>query len=84
LAELSEDFWKERVLNPNALGQGEKDLWKQIEPILSDLLDELKANGKIKTSFNTIEMKHLASLLDKIKQNEINYNLIGLVSGKSI
>jgi hypothetical protein len=70
----TEDFWKDRVLNPNALRQGEKDLWKQIEPILSDLLDELKANGKIEISFTSIEMKHLGSLTDSMSQTSMNYN----------
>jgi hypothetical protein len=71
-----DDFWKKRLINPNALGQAEKGLWKKIEPILNELLDELKANDKIEISFMPIEREHLKSLIENLNQTGINYNLL--------
>jgi hypothetical protein len=34
------------------MGEGEEELWKQIELILFELLDELKDKNKIMTSFD--------------------------------
>ena len=31
------EYWKERVPNPEALGESEKNLWKKLEPILVEL-----------------------------------------------
>jgi hypothetical protein len=72
----SEDYWKERVVNPKAFGDKEKELWKQIEPILFELLDEVKANGKIKTAFFPDEMKHIGSIVDNYNQTSLNHNLL--------
>lgn len=63
-------------MNPEALGEAEKKLWKKIEPILCELLDELKANGKTEVSLAPIEMKHLNSLIDNYNQTSTNHNLL--------
>lgn len=70
----SGDSWESRVLNPNALGQGEKKLYLEIEPILNELLDELKTNGKIEISFVNSEKQHLKNILENLSQVSINYN----------
>ncbi len=68
--------WENRVLNPDALGDAEKKLWTDLEPILIELLDELKTNGKIEISFVAAEHEHLKSILDNLNQVSINHNLL--------
>lgn len=68
--------WESLALNPDALGQGEKDLYVKIEPILIELLDELKNNGKIEISFIPIEKDHLKNILDNLTQVSMNYNAL--------
>lgn len=63
--------WEDKVANPEALGEAEKQLWKEIEPVLNDLLDELKANGKIETIYTFSESASLVKTLDKL--DEIGY-----------
>ena len=73
---ITEDIWKNRVLNAEALGEGEKKLYCEIEPILNELLDELKAKGKIKVSFTTDGQQHLKSILDNVEQVSVNHNIL--------
>ena len=70
------EYWKERVPNPEALGESEKNLWKKLEPILVELLDELKANGKIETNFTLIETQHLGSLMENLNHISMNHNTL--------
>jgi hypothetical protein len=58
------------------LSVGEKELWTEIEPILVELLDELKASGKIEISFAGSEKQHLKNVLDNLTQVSKNYNLV--------
>lgn len=73
---VSGDIWKSRVLNAEALGQGEKKLYGEIEPILNELLDELKVQGKIEISFNGSRQQHLKNILDNLQQISVNHNLL--------
>jgi hypothetical protein len=70
------DSWESRVLNLEALGEGEKKLWLQIEPILNELLDELKAKGKIEVSFVKSEKDQLKNVLDNLHQVSVTNNTL--------
>ena len=71
------DFFRDRVENPEDMGQGEKEQWCKIEPILSELLEELKAGNRIRTSpFNDEELNHISNLKDNIKQLSLNNDLL--------
>jgi len=72
----SDDFEKDQVENPDAFGLSEKELWQRIEPILDELLDELKANGKIEISYTTSEVEHLNSILNNLNMISKNHNLL--------
>jgi hypothetical protein len=72
----SEKFWKERVQNPEAFGQAEKELWMKLEPILGELLDELKAKGKTEVSFIPTKEQHLSNIVDNLIQINKNENLL--------
>ena len=52
--------------NPEAMGQADLDYWKEIEPILNDLLDELHANGKIETVFINSEIEHMKHVMENL------------------
>jgi hypothetical protein len=73
---MSDDIWNSKVLNKDALGEGEKKLYCEIEPILCGLLDELETKGKIETSFNEDRRVHLKNILDNLQQMSINHNVI--------
>jgi len=77
-----DDLWKNRVLNVDSLGEGEKALWSKIEPILNEVLDELKTNGKTETSFVKSQYDHLGSVLDNLNQVALNSNLLIDAIGK--
>ncbi|MGA2308052.1 MAG: hypothetical protein ABSG57_00715 [Candidatus Bathyarchaeia archaeon] len=65
-----------QVKNPEALGGQEKKLWKKIEPILDELLEELKAKGKIETSYVESKVNHLKSIIENLNMISINNNLL--------
>lgn len=65
-----------RVKNLDALGSQEKMLWKRIEPILDELLEELKANGKIETFYVETEVEHLNSIIQNLNMISTNNNLL--------
>jgi hypothetical protein len=65
-----------QVKNPDALGSQERKLWQRIEPILDELLDELRAKGKIETSYVESEMKHLNSIIENLNTISTNNNLL--------
>jgi hypothetical protein len=50
------------------LGEKEKELWTQIEPILEDLLDELKNKGKIETVYVESELDKLRAVVRKVDE----------------
>lgn len=62
--------------NPEALGKKEKELLKEIEPIIHELLDELKVNGKIETVFVPAKKKHMENIMNNVYQLEKNGNLL--------
>ena len=70
-------------MNPEALGLSEKKLLQRIEPILDELLEELKANGKIETSFTQSEIGHAKSITENLYAIGINTNLL-IHTGDSI
>ena len=72
-----EDIWANRVSNPDNLGAEEKKLWTEIEPILIELLDELKTNRKIEISFSADEKHHLMMTVNNnLTQASKNHNLL--------
>jgi hypothetical protein len=42
--------WDDLAANPKAFGEVEKKLYSTVEPILHELLDELKTNNRIETT----------------------------------
>ena len=70
------ELWNQRVANPEALGEGEKEFWNKIEPIINELLEELKANGKIEISFTHDEKQQLDNVLDNLTQTGKSLNLL--------
>jgi len=70
------ELWNQRVANPEALGEGEKKLWNEIEPIINELLEELKANGKIEISFTRDEKQQLDNVLDNLTQTGKSLTLL--------
>ena len=74
---LSEN-WAQVVWNPDALGNGEKRLWAELEPKISALLEELKENGHIETVLVKHEAEALRPVGDKFNefaelQNTMNH-----------
>jgi hypothetical protein len=65
-----------QVKNPEALGGQEKELWKKIEPIIDELLEELKANGKIETHYCESKVNHLNSIIENLNMISNNNNLL--------
>lgn len=60
-----------------------KKLWLKIEPLVINLLDELKANGKIRTTYKRLENSHLVNIF--LNRNEIvkNFNVFMLNIGSA-
>jgi hypothetical protein len=82
----SEEFWKDVIQNPEvALGPKEIELWKKIEHILSELLEEVKEKGKHKISFDPIEEIHLKNVMDNLVEINKNRNKVDkLLESKEI
>lgn len=70
------DIWGNRALNAEALGEGEKKFYCEIEPILNELLDELKANGKIEITFIKAKQDRLKNIIDNLQRINLNHNLL--------
>jgi hypothetical protein len=68
--------WKDKVGNPDAFGDVEKKLWNEIEPLLNDLLDELKAAGKIETIYTPVETQNLVRTLKKLDDIGLAHNTL--------
>jgi hypothetical protein len=68
--------WEQRVANPEAMGLAEKTLWKKIEPILNDVLNEIKTNGKIETSYVRAEMNRLSGPIRTLDETGITHNVL--------
>lgn len=55
--------WEETISKyPQGFGRAEKALFKRLYPLLNDVLDEIKANGKLETVYLTAEGSRLNSL----------------------
>ncbi len=75
--------WDDLVGNPEAMGEMEKKLWVELEPILGELLTELKKNGKIETIYLPAEVEGLRVMVQTMKGCSANYNLLLHVSQNS-
>lgn len=60
----------------NGLGDRERKLWGEIEPILEDLLDELRKNGKIETVYVKSEIDKLRAVLKKVEDIGNAHNIL--------
>jgi len=65
-----------KVANPEALGEKEKQLWVRLEPIVQDLLDELKDAGKIESVFPPAKMALLQATFDKLDEFSAVHNVV--------
>lgn len=72
----SEESWKSIIQNPEAMGPNEKALWKKIEPILCELLDELKEKGKNEISFIPTKEEYLKNVMDNLIEINKNRNIL--------
>jgi hypothetical protein len=68
--------WERKVANPDKLGPKEKEFWKKIEPILSNLLDEIKGNRKLKTIYVKAEMDRIYDVLKANEETGITHNIL--------
>jgi hypothetical protein len=79
--EVSLAYWKDVVSNPEAMGDAEKKLWSEIEPILNEVLDELQRNGKIEIVQTEAEIDRFISTMRKLDDFALAHNaLIDLFS----
>ncbi len=60
----------------NGLGDKEKKLWAEIEPILDDLLDELAKKGLIETVYVKSELDKLRAALKKVEDIGYAHNAL--------
>ena len=67
-----DELWKKWITNPESLVKSEKILWIELEGVIIDLLNELKANGKIENSFTPSELTHFKKMLNN--RNYISEN----------
>ena len=74
--ESNNDDWKKFIANPEVIVEGEKKTWLILQGIIAELLDGLKANGKIETSFTQSELSYLKSLLKNRNSIGANYNFL--------
>jgi hypothetical protein len=73
----SDDYWKKCLINPEeALGEADKSFWIKIEPLLIELLDELKRKGKIEIVYTPIESRHLVNIVLNRNQIIMNFNVL--------
>jgi len=68
--------WKDLAANPEAFGEAEKKIYSTLEPILCELLDELKTNNRIETVYVNAELDDLRVVLHSLEDCGRNYNLI--------
>lgn len=72
------EFFKKRgILNPESHGKGEVTRWLEIEPIIIELMEELKKNGKVKTFFYQEEIDHFKNMLVNASQVSLCNNVLG-------
>ena len=64
-----------KVANPDALGEKEKELWVRIEPLVQELLSELKTAGKIESVFLSADMALLDVTLRKLDEFSMVHNM---------
>src|SRR2546422_8387592 len=65
-----------RVANPEALGEKEKELCVKLEPMVKEILDELKTAGKIESVFVRREMDLLSLTLHKLDEFSMVHNIL--------
>lgn len=68
---MASSSWADKVSDPKLLGEGERRFWNEIEPILRELIDELKTSQKIETVFTFSESERLVRTMKKL--DEIGY-----------
>ena len=77
--------WSEKAGNPEAFGEVEKTLYTEIEPILKNLLQELKDNKKIRTKYSQDNLDRLRGLVDRYKVASDVYNFaLGIAKAPDI
>ncbi|MGA2310553.1 MAG: hypothetical protein ABSG57_13545 [Candidatus Bathyarchaeia archaeon] len=68
--------WKDLAANPEAFGEAEKKIYSTLEPILCELLDELKTNNRIETVYVNAELDDLRVVVHSLEDCGRSYNLI--------
>jgi hypothetical protein len=68
--------WKDVISNPEAMGDLDKKLWSEIEPILNEVLDELQRNGKIETVLTEAEIDRFISTMRKLDGFALAHNAL--------
>jgi hypothetical protein len=63
VTELEKDDWNKYIINPDAISEEEKKGWFELQTIIRNLLEELKSNNRIETSYTSLEINHLKKLL---------------------
>jgi len=75
------DQWGDKVKNPEALGDKEKELYAELEPKIRALLQELNQNGVIETVLVKQDIARLGAVLGKLDEfselhNTMNHILV--------
>ena len=60
---IEKELWKKWVTNPDEIAESEKIVWMELQQIISDILNELKNNNKIETSFTPSELIHFKKMM---------------------
>jgi len=58
--------WSLKVANPEAFGEAEKEQWVRVQPILTEVLDELWEADKIETVYEPAEKRAFLSCIQKV------------------
>jgi hypothetical protein len=68
--------WSKKVANPDAFGEVEKELWLEIEPVLHEMLDELKDLNKLETVFAKSKLEYLRACIQKMDDLSLVHNIL--------
>jgi len=78
---MSSIDWSKKFANPEAFGEAEKELWNKIEPVLREVLDELKSQNNIETVFVKSKVEYLRACIQKMDDFSLVHNFLLHLTG---
>ena len=73
----TDEYWK-LTASEGVMTEEDSQFWKSIEPLLRELFEELKRNGKIETVFTPLENRHLENIHLNRAAIIRNFNLLAV------